>query len=81
MVATNEQDKLGHTTFGQEGEAKQKRDSIGSAMSEKWATCEAGCGEAGKLKRKVICRWFLIYLLAFDNQDGKVVVSSKSGLF
>ena len=60
VVATNEQDKLGHTTFGQEGEAKQKRASIVSAMSEKWATCEAGCGEEGKLKRKVICRWFLI---------------------
>ena len=62
VVATNEQDKLGHTTFGQEGGAKQKRASIGSAMSEKWATCEAGCGEGGKLKRKVICRWFLIDL-------------------
>ena len=60
VVATNEQDKLGHTTFGQEGGAKQKRASIGSAMSENWATCEAGCGEEGKLKRKVICRWFLI---------------------
>ena len=45
VVATNEQDKRGHTTFGQEGGAKQKRASIGSAMSEKWATCEAGCGE------------------------------------